>query len=80
MTDEQAAQIAQVELAVKSLMTREAITRYNTVKLAHPDKALRVLGLIVQLAQKGTRTIDDETLKQLLGKLEQKRETKINFR
>ncbi|MBI4146615.1 DNA-binding protein [Candidatus Woesearchaeota archaeon] len=74
------AQLEQLEQAVKSLMSPQAVQRYNNVKLVHPELALRVLVGIAQLAQQGKIVrVEDDTLKQLLA-TQQKRETKITFR
>jgi programmed cell death protein 5 len=72
-------QVAQLEGMVKPLLTKEALTRYGTIKTAFPEKAIQVLVVIAQLAQAGrVKTVDDETLKKLLIQLTpKKRETKI---
>ncbi|HLC55163.1 MAG TPA: DNA-binding protein [Candidatus Nanoarchaeia archaeon] len=73
-------QIEMLENLAKQYMTREAITRYGTVKTAHPELALRAATLIVQAAKSsGLRErITDEQFKDLLRQLQQPRkETKI---
>ncbi len=77
--NEQQQQIAQLEAAVKPLFTKEALARYNNIRLAYQEQAVRVLLIIAQLAQKQQiTTVTDEQLKQLLMQLQpQKRETKI---
>lgn len=73
-------QINQLEAAVKQLMTKSAVERYNTLKVAHTEKAIQFLTVAAQLAQKGQlQEINDEVMKRLLTKMEQKRETKIRF-
>ena len=82
MNDEQDAQIRalqQLETAVKSVMTKEALERFGTVKVAHPEKAMQVIMFLGQLLKAGRISqVTDETLKSVLLQLEpKKRETKI---
>ncbi len=73
-------QIEMLENIAKQYMTREAITRYGTVKTAHPEIALKAATLIVQAARNsGLREkITDEQFKELLRQLQQpKKETRI---
>jgi programmed cell death protein 5 len=72
-------QVAQLEAAVKPLLTREALVRYGTIKAAYPEKAIQVLVVVAQLAQAGRLTsVDDAMLKKLLAQLTPKqRETQI---
>ena len=44
-------QIAELEQGVKPLFTKEALTRYGTLKTAYPDRAVQALIVIAQLAQ-----------------------------
>lgn len=74
----------QVELQRRSILmevlTPEARGRLANVKLARPDYALQVENLMIQLAQSGQikQKITDAQLKQILGKISQKkREFKI---
>ena len=81
MNQDQQEQLVQLEAAVKSVMTKEAVERFNNIKVAHPQKAIQVMAFVAQLVQQGkTSRIDDTTLKAMLGQLEQKRQTKITFR
>jgi programmed cell death protein 5 len=75
-----ASQVAQLEGMVKPLLTKEALTRYGTIKTAFPEKAMQVLVVIAQLAQAGRiKSVDDGMLKKLLIQLTPKqRETKIH--
>lgn len=67
---EMASQISQLESMVKPLMTNEALSRYSTVKTAHPEVAVRALVAIAQLAQSGKiSSVDDSTMKALLAKM-----------
>lgn len=74
----------QVELQRRSILmevlTPEARGRLANVKLARPEYALQVENLLIQLAQSGQvkQKITDAQLKQILGKISQKkREFKI---
>lgn len=71
-------QIDQLEHIVKQHMTKEAILRYGNLKTAHPEKAIQVLALLGQNIQTGNLdSIDDNLLKQLLIKLNDKKEFNI---
>lgn len=73
-----AEQMAQLEAMAKQVMTKEAKQRFGTVKLAHPKIAMNALLAILQAMQSGKlRKIDDESLKDLLRTISQKREVKI---
>ncbi|GEM_PF-2736719 len=64
-------QIAQLETAVKTILTKDAWSRYNTLKLAHPDKAVRALVNLAQNAQQHTliSPVTDIAFKQILMRL-----------
>jgi len=73
-------QIEQLESVVKNHMSANAISRYGTLKAAHPEKAIQSLVLITQLMQSGQikGQITDMQYKQILQSLTQrKRETRI---
>ncbi|MFA5141808.1 MAG: DNA-binding protein [Candidatus Woesearchaeota archaeon] len=72
-------QITQIEALVKSKMTKEAVSRYSTLRSVHPDKATQALLVLAQLIQaKQVTTIDDEHFKLLLSKINpEKREMTI---
>ena len=72
-------QIEQLEAVVKPLFTREALTRYGTIKTAFPERAVQVLLVLGKASQAGqVNQVDDELLKKLLAQLTpQKRETRI---
>ena len=74
-----AQQIEQLESIVKPLFTRDALTRFGTIKAAFPEKAVQVLLVLGQAAQKGqVKEVDDELLKKLLMQLTPtQRDTKI---
>jgi len=73
-------QIAQLEMAVKQHMTKEAVLRYGSIKAAHPEKAVQSLVVLSQLLQSGRlEKIDDITFKKILEQMApKKREIKIN--
>lgn len=73
-------QIAQLENAIKQLFTKEALSRYSNLKIAHPEKAVQLLAVIAQLVEsREVIKIDDYQVKELLIQMEgKKRETKIN--
>jgi len=63
-------QVHQLESVVKNAMTKEALSRYGTVKLAHPEKAVQTLVVLAQFLQQNKITvIDDILLKDVLLKL-----------
>ncbi|HLD86596.1 MAG TPA: DNA-binding protein [Candidatus Nanoarchaeia archaeon] len=72
-------QIEQLESMVKPLFTKDALTRYGTIKAAYPDRAVQVLLVLAQAAKKGqVSQVDDKLLKDILLQLTPKqRETKI---
>ncbi len=72
-------QIAQLEFAMKQMMSSEALQRYGNVKLAHPEKALQALVVLAQVVQRNHGRIDDKTLKNVLSQLSNKTETRLNL-
>ncbi len=72
-------QIEQLESMVKPLFTKDALTRYGTIKAAYPDRAVQVLLVLAQASKKGqVSQVDDALLKNILVQLTPKqRETKI---
>ena len=76
-------QVEALEATVKAYLSREAITRYGTLKAAHTDKAMRVLVVLAQLiqAKQITKKLSDQEFKAILMQLQQpKQKTKINIR
>ena len=65
-------QIELIENIAKKYLTREAIQRYSNLKIAHPEKAIQVISLIVQASQSGqlNEKIDDVRFKELLKQLD----------
>ncbi|MBS3167800.1 hypothetical protein J4216_01610 [Candidatus Woesearchaeota archaeon] len=66
-------QIAKLELIAKNQMTNSAVSRYGTLKSAHPKKALQAATIIAQLVSQNQiqEKITDEQFKQLLISMEQ---------
>ena len=52
-----------VEAFAKRHMTKEAISRYGNLKLAHPERALKSIVQITQIVQSGIKEIDDNKFK-----------------
>ncbi|MBI3033886.1 hypothetical protein HYY72_01895 [Candidatus Woesearchaeota archaeon] len=75
-------QIAALEAAVKSRLSKEALQRYGNIKAAHPEKAVQLLIVLGRLIQLGrVNMISDENLKAVLQKMDaEKRETRITRR
>ena len=74
-------QISQIESMAKQYFTKDALSRYSNLKLAHPEKAIQVAMAIVQASKSGfNERIDDNSLKDILIQFqESKRETKIKW-
>lgn len=73
-------QIEILESIAKQYLSKESITRYYTLKSAHPEKALHVITIIAKLAESNQiqEKLTDEQFKQLLLNMEKpKREFKI---
>ncbi len=74
-------QLAMIESVAKQKMSKEAISRYGAVKVAHPEIAVKAIAMIAQAVQLGQirETIGDEEFKMLLKNL-QEGKTKFNFK
>lgn len=75
-------EILMLEKVAKQYMTKEAITRYGNLKVAHPEIALRAISIIAGAAQSGKlkEKITDEEFKELLFELQKNRKSyKIKF-
>jgi programmed cell death protein 5 len=73
---------AQVQGALRQLMSGEAKERLAQVRVARPKTAAAVEQQVLALAGDGKLTgpIDDATLQQMLAQLSRKRETKVEIR
>jgi len=67
-----AEQISMLENFVKQFMTKEAISRYNTLKIAHQELALQSIALIAQAAHGGQirAKLTDTEYKEILRHLQ----------
>jgi programmed cell death protein 5 len=65
-------QIQALEEIAKQYLDKDAISRYGTLKTAHPEKAVQVIALIAQAAQSGQirGKITDAEFKEFLVRLE----------
>ncbi|MFH1637972.1 MAG: DNA-binding protein [Candidatus Woesearchaeota archaeon] len=73
-------QIATLDNLAKQYLAPDALSRYGSIKAAHPEKALQVMMVIAQSVQNGQmrERMTDEQLKELLLRLEKpKREFRI---
>src|SRR3989338_1950454 len=67
-------QVQQLEIMVRQALTKEALERYGNLKTAFPEKAVQLLVILAQALQSGQiKTIDDETLKEVLRRLTPKK-------
>jgi len=73
-------QVLTLETLAKKHMSKEAISRYGTLKTAHPDTAIKAIALIAQASQLGQlkETLTDEAFKEILKQIQgEKKEFKI---
>ena len=73
-------QITQLEALVKQFLTKDALTRYGNLKIAHQEKAIRVLAILGQMIQNNQikSQITDSQFKEILKRLEpEKKQFKI---
>ena len=73
-------QITALENIAKRYMTNEAISRYGTLKSAHPELAIQVIAIIAQGVEMGQiqEKISDEQFKDLLMRIQKpKKDIKI---
>ncbi len=70
---------AKINSAVRSLLTEEARTRLNNVRLVNKEQYLKVAQVILYLQKAGQLQgkISEDELKQLLDRMSSKREIKI---
>jgi len=79
---ELAKQVHALENLVKTFLSKESISRYSNLKMAHPEKALHILTVLAQLIQKGKikERLSDQEFKTILLQLtEPKKQTKIVY-
>ncbi|MGM5487989.1 MAG: DNA-binding protein [Nanobdellota archaeon] len=67
----------QLEQSIKPYLTKEALQRYGTVKMAHPDTAMQALIKVGEILQKENRMINDQELKEILKGLSSQKRYRI---
>ena len=74
-------QIAMLESLAKQKMSREAVSRYGSLKLAHPETAIKAIAMIAQAVQAGQlrETLTDEDFRTLLKNIQEGKQT-YNFK
>jgi len=67
-------QLREIEIVVKQYLSKEAVTRYGSLKVAHPEKALSVINILLNLVQQGKlkEKLNDEEFKQLLQEMDKR--------
>lgn len=71
-------ELTQLETAVKSVMTREALQRYGNIKAADNERAVHLMVILGQLLQQGRiKQVDDENLRQVLSQMTRKKDFRI---
>jgi len=67
---EAAKNLSSIEKIAKQKMSKEAISRYGSLKLAHPEIAIKAIAAIAQAVHSGMdETITDEQFKTLLKQI-----------
>jgi DNA-binding TFAR19-related protein (PDSD5 family) len=66
-------QLALIESVAKQKMSKEAISRYGNLKLAHPEIAVKAIAFIAQAASAGqiNEKISDEDFKLILKSIQE---------
>jgi DNA-binding TFAR19-related protein (PDSD5 family) len=66
-------QLVMLEAVAKQKMSKEAISRYGNLKVAHPETAVRAIALIAQAVSSGQvrESITDGDFKTLLQSIQQ---------
>ncbi len=74
-------QVAMLEKIAKTRMSKEAISRYGNVKLAHTETAIKAIAMIAQAVQMNQvqGMIGDLELKEIFREI-QKGKTEFKFR
>ena len=72
-------QVEQIEALAKQLLDKEALSRFGNIKIAHPEKAIQLASVLIQMARTGRlkEKLNDEQLKQILTMLQEKKEFTI---
>jgi len=74
-------QIALIESVAKQFMSKEAISRYGAVKMAHSETAIKAIAFVAQAAQLGhiKEKLKDEDFKIILQEVKEGK-TKFTFK
>ena len=71
-------QIKVLEDTAKKKMTKEAISRYGNLKIAHPELAIKAVSLIAQASQtQEIGMINDFHFKELLAQIQDRKELRF---
>ena len=72
-------QLSIIESVAKQFMSKEAISRYGAVKMAHPETAVKAIAFIAQAAQLGhiKEKLSDDDFKTILNEI---KEGKASFK
>lgn len=64
-------QLSIIESVAKQFMSKEAISRYGAVKMAHPETAVKAIAFIAQAAQLGhiKEKLSDDDFKTILNEI-----------
>lgn len=75
-------QIALLENIAKRHMSKEAISRYGNLKLAHPETAVKAIATVAQAAQMGhiPEPVTDAQFKEILLEMQQGNAKQIRFK
>ncbi|MEM4703345.1 MAG: DNA-binding protein [Candidatus Pacearchaeota archaeon] len=70
-------QLVMLEKIAKQYMTKEAVSRYGNLKIAHPETAVKAISIIAQASQTGqiNEPISDDEFKSLLIEIQQGKKT-----
>ena len=72
-------QVIMLENVAKQQMSKEAISRYGNLKIAHQETAIKAIAFIAQAIQSGyiKEKITDELFKEILRNIQEKKEFKF---
>lgn len=67
-------QIQYLEKLAKTMMSKEAISRYGNLKIAHPEIAIKTIAALASAIQTGKirQAISDEQFKDILKEIQRK--------
>ncbi|MBI2107362.1 hypothetical protein HYT57_05250 [Candidatus Woesearchaeota archaeon] len=72
-------QIGQIETLAKQLLDKDALIRFGNIKVAHPEKAIQVASVILQLARANRikEKLTDLQFKEILSHFQEKKDIRI---